>query len=337
MILIDAIYTHQTGGKVLLDYLVSELEKTDVNVFYLFDDRISKNAYQIKKTNKILFEKSSFFKRFNFYRKNRSTFTKIFCFGNVPPPIKLEATVYTFFHHRIYLEIPKELPFKTTCGYIAKTMIIKFLKRNTDYWIVQNSNIKVKLHEKYNIKDSQIMNLPFYPPISGNKSSERNNFGYIYVSHPFLHKNHLRLIDAFCEFYDAEKKGELILTVDQSFQELYKYIEDKIASNYPIRNIGFIKRSELYKYYTANRYLIFPSLSESFGLGIIEALDCGCDIIGADLPYLYEVCEPSVIFDPNSTQAIKDALVKSIDFQSVKKSIPKVSDKIKTVIELLTK
>ncbi|MFP7655862.1 hypothetical protein [Chryseobacterium proteolyticum] len=86
MILIDAIYTHQTGGKVLLDYFVSKLEETEAEVFYLFDDRIPTNAYNIKNSNKVLFLKSSFLKRFIFYKKNKRIFKKVFCFGNVPPP-----------------------------------------------------------------------------------------------------------------------------------------------------------------------------------------------------------------------------------------------------------
>ncbi|UOU96723.1 glycosyltransferase [Chryseobacterium daecheongense] len=337
MILIDAIYTHQTGGKVLLDYLVSEIEKTDAEVFYLFDDRISKDSYKIKPTNKFLFEKSTFFKRFSFYRKNKDIFSKVLCFGNIPPPIKINAIVYTFLHQRIYLEIPRELPLKTRFSFFIKTEVVKLFKDNTDYWLVQNENIKLKLNEKFKVDKNHILNLPFYPSVKGEKEIERNNFGFIYISHPFPHKNHLNLIDAFCLFYDLENKGQLVLTVDRSYKELCDYIDEKIAKGYPIKNIGFVNRDDLYQYYRGNRYLIFPSLTESFGLGIIEAIENGCDIIGANLPYTYEVCEPSLIFDPNNVQSIKDSIIQSIDFHNVKRSKLKVKDKIQTLIKLLTK
>jgi hypothetical protein len=45
MILIDALYINNSGGKVLLDYLIEELEKTDKEVFYLLDERIQKKNY----------------------------------------------------------------------------------------------------------------------------------------------------------------------------------------------------------------------------------------------------------------------------------------------------
>ncbi|MFP7655861.1 glycosyltransferase [Chryseobacterium proteolyticum] len=237
----------------------------------------------------------------------------------------------------MYLNIPSELPFISRFSFIIKTKIINLLKGNTDYWVVQNKNVKLKLSEKFKINQNKIWDLPFYPSMKGEGEFERNDFGFIYVSHPFLHKNHLKLIDAFCLFYDKMKKGELTLTIDDSYTELNDYINTKIALGYPIKNIGFIKRDELYTYYQSNRYLIFPSLTESFGLGIIEALENGCDIIGSDLPYMHDVCTPSVVFDPNSIQSIADALNKSIVFQNIKRSESKVKDEIETLIYRLNK
>ena len=40
MILIDAIYIYDGGGKVLFDLLVDELQKKPVDVYYLVDKRI---------------------------------------------------------------------------------------------------------------------------------------------------------------------------------------------------------------------------------------------------------------------------------------------------------
>ena len=66
MLLIDAIYINTGGGKILLDYLIEELEKTDKQIFYLLDKRIEKEKYVVKSTNVILYLKSGFFDRINF-------------------------------------------------------------------------------------------------------------------------------------------------------------------------------------------------------------------------------------------------------------------------------
>ena len=55
MLLIDAIYINTGGGKILLDYLIEELEKTDKQIFYLLDKRIEKEKYVVKSTNVILY------------------------------------------------------------------------------------------------------------------------------------------------------------------------------------------------------------------------------------------------------------------------------------------
>ena len=54
---------------------------------------------------------------------------------------------------------------------------------------------------------------------------------------------------------------------------------------------------------------IYPSHNESLGLGIVEALTAGCDVIGADLPYIYSICKPSETFDPYNPESIADAVV----------------------------
>ncbi|GEM_PF-6189628 len=66
MILIDAIYINNEGEKVLLEYLVTELEKTDFKIFYLFDDRIE-IPYLINSSNTSVYQSSSFIKRLSFY------------------------------------------------------------------------------------------------------------------------------------------------------------------------------------------------------------------------------------------------------------------------------
>ena len=93
MILVDALYINSGGGKVLLDYLIQELEKTDKKIYYLLDNRIKDNIQQIKDTNKVLYLPASFNKRHLFYKENKNLFSTVLCFGNLPPNIRLKAKV----------------------------------------------------------------------------------------------------------------------------------------------------------------------------------------------------------------------------------------------------
>ncbi len=93
MILIDALYINNGGGKVLLDYLISSLENQNKKVFYLLDKRVENCIPKISNKNKVLFLKASLYARRNFYITHRTHFSTVLCFGNLPPNIKLTAKI----------------------------------------------------------------------------------------------------------------------------------------------------------------------------------------------------------------------------------------------------
>jgi glycosyltransferase involved in cell wall biosynthesis len=69
-------------------------------------------------------------------------------------------------------------------------------------------------------------------------------------------------------------------------------------------------------------------LAESFGLPLIEAAAAGCKIISSDLPYVFEVVKPSLVFDPNDISSIFKVLNRSTSLDELSPSILKVENKI---------
>ncbi|MCO8097227.1 glycosyltransferase [Acinetobacter lwoffii] len=312
MILIDAVFINSGGGLVLLKALIDKLKYRD-DIFFLFDKRtvqyFDNNLIKNKK-----FISNSLLGRHFFYLKNLHIYDKVFCFGNIPPTVRLKAQVYVYFHQPLFLESPCDFSFKDKFIYSIKRNILKIFKNNSDLWIVQSEYIKSKFSAKYfNSQLEGIIKAPFYPELNFsiyNTKRELNSF--LYVSNSTLHKNHYRLIESFCLAYNLIKKGSLTVTVPESDINLCELIHEKIKLGYPIKNVGFIDREKLTELYLSHEYLIFPSLAESFGLGLAEAIDGGCKIIAADLSYTYEVCEPSLVFDPISIDSIQAAIVTAI-------------------------
>jgi len=335
MILIDALYINNGGGKILLDYLISELNKTELDIYFLLDERIAKNHPEIN-SNRVKYLKGSILRRFIFYKRNRKKFSKVLCFGNLPPNIRLNSEVLTYFHQPMYLDIPKEFSLLDRLIFKLKVCVLKYIANNSDYWLVQSNLIKEKLQQNFNFESNTIKILPFYPQFDPvNLEFKREINTYFYVSNATPHKNHKKLINVFCSFYDKYKKGELTVTVSDSYPEVIKLINEKIKEGYPIVNIGFVNRIELQKKYLTSEFLIFPSLAESFGLGLIEAIECGCKVIAADLPYTYEVCDPTLIFNPINKDSIFDAFKNSLNKQNLKSSLPRIQNNINQIISLL--
>lgn len=332
MILIDALYINGGGAKVLLDYLISELEKTQKEIHYLIDERITGEIQPVKSTNILQYSKSSILSRINFYRRHRYNFSSVLCFGNLPPEIKPKAKVYTYFHQPLFLDIPENFSIRNKFFYSLKIQILHLLKNNTDLWWVQSDLIKELFTKKFHKTNVKI--LPFFPPLSGECRSEKEKHSYLYVSNAPPHKNHKILIEAFCTFFDERRVGKLILTVSKNYPEIEKIIQKKIAQKYPIENIGFVQRAELADIYGRAEYLIYPSLAESFGLGLVEAIENGCMVIGADLPYTHAVCKPSLTFNPLSVDSIVTALSLSLQ-NNQKPSENKIKNNISEIISLL--
>lgn len=311
MLLLDSLYINNSGGKILLDYLVETLEANNIPVFYLFDERC-KGDFPMVPNRRKLFMKASLINRHSFYKRKKKKFSRVFCFGNLAPTISLDVPVYTYFHQPLFLDVPESISFLNKAKVQVKTMILNALKSNTNIWFVQSETIKSRLASRYEIDINDVQLLPFYPPLKSDKKIyDRKKDGFVYISNGGMHKNHENLIIAFCKFFDSSGTGILHLTISDEFPALVEMIKEKIELGYPVINHGFIDRNDLVNIYQTNSYLIFPSLAESFGLGIVEAIENGCKVIGADLPYTYAVCKPSLIFDPlevnDMVKAFKDS------------------------------
>lgn len=337
MILIDAIYINNGGGLILLNYLIEELEKRDLKIIYLIDSRITQNSFNIRESNNIIYQDASLYNRFVFYKKNKRNFSKIFILGNVPPPIKLDVEVFTYFHNSILFDVPEEFPLIEKIKFKLKVLILNVLKKNTDNWLLQSEILKNQFIEKFGEREKTVV-LPFYPSLNlSNEVFDKQNHPntYLYVSNAQENKNHSKLIDGFCDFYDKYNKGKLILTVSEKYPKVLELIRDKINKNYPIENLGFINRNDLKELYKKSKYVIFPSLAESFGLGIVEGIEFGCKVIASDLPFTYAVCEPSIIFNPIEINSISMALELSLG-SHVPETKLKTSNQIHFLIQKLS-
>ena len=58
MILVDAIYINNSGGKILLDYLIINLEKSNTKILYLLDTRVINKIPSIMSSNDVIFLKN---------------------------------------------------------------------------------------------------------------------------------------------------------------------------------------------------------------------------------------------------------------------------------------
>lgn len=316
MILIDSIYINQSGGKILLEYFIDSIfeKKIDKDFFFLFDVRFKSSRFLILNEQQYKIIVPSEKNRKKFYNEMSAKFDSIFCFANVPPPINIPFTdIYIFFQNALLLEY-RGMNYSLIEGikFFFKRQYIKFKSRKNYIWIVQTAEIKRTLVEKMGINPKMVNAMPFFRDniyTKANHQLPQNINRILYVADGVNQKNHYILLKAWeiiCNTTDL--KLELNLTIPEKFTKLCEYICRLNKNGCIIINNGFCNTSELKNLYSRCNYFIFPSLSESFGLPLIEAASAGCEIIASDLPYVYEVVKPLRIFNPKNVVSIVDAI-----------------------------
>ncbi len=305
MLLIDAIYINNGGAKVLLEYLLEQLDFKLIQYTLLLDNRIS-----LKNKNSVIIKNSEFSRR-KYYKNNLNKFSKIFCFANVPPPISIyKIDVYIYFHNILFLKYNGiKFSLKEKIMLKFKLYYIKYLNKNFYKWVVQTSYVQDILRNTSSFQRNDILIIPFYNlDLSKKNENKKNHFNFAYISNGSKHKNHLVLLDAWIEI-NKIYNYKLILTIGDSNTELIKKINLLQNKGCLIENVGEINHFEAIKLLQESEYLIFPSLYESFGMPLIEGAFYNCKIIASDLPYVYQVIYPSKTFNPNNKKSIVEAVL----------------------------
>ena len=339
MILLDAVYIHNSGGKTLLLTLLNALSKIDFNNYWvLLDNRLDKKFIKSFKIKNKSFINASEFNRRKFYKRNHHRFKSIFCFANVPPPISINKRVIIYFQNELLLNRKNtQLGKKAQLILALKKKYISFLNKKSYLWAVQTNRMKEKLIESIGVQSNNVEIYPFFEEL--NKSHkinfEKNTF--IYVAGQGAHKNHKRLLVGFNE---AAKESKVPLTLrltlpESVFSSLLNSL-DKISPNLRIENLGVLKKEQLLKSYQESQYCIYPSLKESFGLPLIEAAQLESLIIASNLPYVSEVIKPSLTFDPYSEKDIALIILKAVNLNMPEKTFLKVTNKIENLLSYIS-
>lgn len=331
-ILIDALHITMGGGLMILNHLVNTLVNQNIN-FVLLKDKRCPTLIAESKVVQIAILPSDNKTRHDYYTSHLNDFSSILCFGNIPPTCKIPAPVFTYIHNVNLLKIPSDYSLKIKTLSYLKRLFIKHYAANTDVWIVQTANT-AKLVRKTLAKGNQpILEYPFYHiPADINRTPEKIRHDYIFVGDYTNAKGHDYLVNAWVQLSKRGMYATLHLTVtDPDFSLTIERAKKRGAK---IINHGYIPFNKVIELYNRCKATVYPSLNESLGLGIIEAAEAGCDVIGCDLPYIHSVCSPSETFKPRNTSAIVEAVLR-YERSVHQKTVLKIHDKVKPFIELL--
>jgi glycosyltransferase involved in cell wall biosynthesis len=187
-----------------------------------------------------------------------------------------------------------------------------------DHIICISKNTKNDLQRIYNIKDSMVSVIYLSGPKEWNKPFKDRSIlpakPYIlYVGNRELpYKNFMTLLKAFylsklkadfdllCFGGGGFLKEELSLFKELKLENVIKYLEGKDE---------FLQ----FCYENATAF-IYPSLSEGFGIPILEAMAFGCPVIASNVSSIPEVAgDAALLFSPDSPEELGSCICKIIN------------------------
>jgi glycosyltransferase involved in cell wall biosynthesis len=123
------------------------------------------------------------------------------------------------------------------------------------------------------------------------------------------HKNLMRLLDAMAAVLEQVPEARLMLVGDvsgQGFHDTVQTLRSRADGDARLRARvvfpGRLGDEDLVLLYNTAQAFVFPSLSEGFGLPALEAMACGCPVVGSRRTSIPEVVgDAGMFFDPMDT------------------------------------
>jgi glycosyltransferase involved in cell wall biosynthesis len=243
---------------------------------------------------------------------------RVLCFHGLPPVLSNLGEVYVFLQNRLYVsnESLAEFAFKTRWRIRLERMMSRIFRSHASLYVVQTPSMQEALCKWIasfdgGVKIPKVEILPFMAQLStpNTLALEEKCWDFIYVADGEAHKNHKNLIIAWQILAKENLRPSLCLTLDARYDSLKNELALAIEeSGLNISDLGKITRDQVIYSYTNARALIFPSMSESFGLPLLEAVSIGLPILASELDYVRDVCIPDETFDPESPVSISRAV-----------------------------
>ena len=146
--------------------------------------------------------------------------------------------------------------------------------------------------------------------IAGGRATLREDFIVGISSDP--------LVQALSRFYNG--------SVASDYQRYLDELVDRLGLRSKVRFLGRVPHKELVDWYRSSSVVVNPSLSESFGISIVEGMACGIPVVGTKVGGMLEtICdgETGLLVEPERPDLLAEAVLSLLNS-------PKVAQKMGT-------
>lgn len=125
-------------------------------------------------------------------------------------------------------------------------------------------------------------------------------------------KNTKRVVNAYCGYCESVSEPMPLVVTDLAEELIDTWLDKESLSKIKkhIIVLPYIQNDDMPYLYGRATILLYPSLRESFGMPILEAMSCGTPVITSNTSSMPEISGgASILVDPLSKQDIQDSLI----------------------------
>jgi glycosyltransferase involved in cell wall biosynthesis len=317
------------GMDVVAVELIKSLQQIDKNNEYVVFARTDKDDNAVRPTENFMIKKIPSFTYADWEQIKLKRAVKaeridlLHCTANTAP-LSISVPLIVTVHDIIYLE---NIDFKGTTyqnlGNLYRRYVVPKVARRADLLLTvseferQNIIEHLKIPEDrvkvlYNGVSPQFHNRYTVDQLLEFKSTYKLPRDFVmFLGNTAPKKNTRNVIKAYVEYCRSDKDALPLVLLDYKRELVVKLLQelDLEAVIEKIIFPGYIPHHVMPLMYSAATLFLYPSLRESFGLPIIEAMACGTPVITSNTSSMPEVAgEAATIVDPFNHLHLADAI-----------------------------
>ena len=200
---------------------------------------------------------------------------------------------------------------------------------------VQTDIMKFKLLNFYPYFNNKVISLKMPAKNIFNFSKNYvNNSNILYLFYPassYVHKNHEIICKLFENHSNDLNNVNFILTINEFNRNMNHNNFFKNIQN--IKFLGELNEKDVHYQYSQCDALFFPSINETYGLPLIEAMKMGKYILCSDLQYAKELClDQAIYFDPLDEISVLKA-IETLRNRKISNNLPNWSEALSKIPE----
>ncbi len=264
------------------------------------------------------------------------------CTSNTAP-IFTDMPIVTTLHDIIYLEksylqiLKSRGTLYQNIGNVYRKMIVPSVMQRSKIVITVSKYEKNRIAEFFALKDDKKLSAVYngvgshFEPISDSsvlsKVKEKYKLPdrfFFFLGNTAPKKNTRGTLKAYSDFLKNSSSDCKLVMLDYDMAELKKILED-IGDPELINHIiltGYVKNTDLPAIYSLCEIFLYPSLRESFGIPILEAMSCGVPVITANTSSMPEVSGNAAhLVDPFKPEEITQGIEKILENKDYKEEL----------------